>query len=56
MNDMPCSSQLVGEREEPWSLAVCVVEEQNLGHCARSTTVGAFASNDGLLDCASAAE
>ena len=40
MNDVSGSSQLVGEREESSSLALCVMEEQYLGHDAFPTMPG----------------
>jgi hypothetical protein len=42
MNDVSGSSQLVGECEESRGLALCMVEQQHLGHDARSTTLGLF--------------
>src|SRR5439155_23428575 len=40
MNDVSGSSQLVGEREEPAGLTLCVVEQQYLGHDAPPTRRG----------------
>ena len=40
MNDVSGSSQLVGEREESSSLALCVMEQQYLGHDTRSYHAG----------------
>ena len=34
VNDVPCSPELVGERDNPGSQALRVVEEQHLGHGA----------------------